>query len=143
MSRSFATFARSSTRASARSTPAGDENSTSNNFSPRRARGMAASRTTVRWSPEARADLFEIWSYYRNEASESVADKIVHGIVERTRQLAEFPLTGRTRDELRAGLRSLAASPHVIFYRVRSEVPEIVRVLHGRRDLDEIFAEEA
>jgi len=35
--------------------------------------------------------------------------------------------------------RSIAVRPHVIFYRVQDGSAEIVRVLHGRRDLDEIF----
>ena len=56
--------------------------------------------------------------------------------------LERHPFGGRSRDELRAGLRSLLSDPYVIFYRVRDGVPEIVRVLHGRRDLDAIFAEE-
>ena len=32
-----------------------------------------------------------------------------------------------------------ATSPHVVFYRVSNDVAEIVRVLDGRRDLEEIF----
>jgi toxin ParE1/3/4 len=32
------------------------------------------------------------------------------------------------------GIRSLSAESHVIFYRVREGVIEIVRVLHGRQD---------
>jgi plasmid stabilization system protein ParE len=36
----------------------------------------------------------------------------------------------------------MAASPHVVFYRVNDDVAEIVRVLDGRRDLDEVFAYE-
>jgi hypothetical protein len=37
-------------------------------------------------------------------------------------------------------VRSIAAWPHVIFYRITGNRTEIVRVLDGRRDLDEIFA---
>jgi len=32
-------------------------------------------------------------------------------------------------------------SPYVIFYRVGESSIDIVRVLHGRRDLDAIFAD--
>jgi hypothetical protein len=38
-------------------------------------------------------------------------------------------------------MRSLAASPHVVFYRVVDGVPEIVRVLDGRQDIEDIFRE--
>ncbi len=34
----------------------------------------------------------------------------------------------------------MAASPHIIFYRVNEGSAEVIRVLDGRRDLDEIFA---
>ena len=57
--------------------------------------------------------------------------------------LEEHPLGGRSREELRPGLRSIAARPHVVFYRVRRAVPEIVRVLDGRHDLEEIFSDDA
>jgi len=50
-----------------------------------------------------------------------------------------FPLAGRSRDEIRAGLRSLTASPQVVFYRLKNDRPEIVRVLDGRQDIEEIF----
>ena len=53
----------------------------------------------------------------------------------------DFPLAGRSRDEIRAGLRSLAASPQIVFYRLKDDRPEIVRVLDGRQDIEEIFSE--
>ena len=56
--------------------------------------------------------------------------------------LDSHPFAGRGRNEVRPGLRSIAASPHVVFYRVNNDVAEIVRVLDGRRDLEEIFAHE-
>jgi len=40
-----------------------------------------------------------------------------------------------------SGLRSVLVSPYVIFYRVGESSLDIVRVLHGRRDLDAIFAD--
>jgi plasmid stabilization system protein ParE len=40
---------------------------------------------------------------------------------------------------LRPGIRSLAAKPHVLFYRVLNELPEVMRILDGRQDIDEIF----
>jgi len=43
---------------------------------------------------------------------------------------------------VRPRLRSFAATPHVVFYRVVDETPEIVRVLDGRQDIDETFEPE-
>jgi toxin ParE1/3/4 len=53
----------------------------------------------------------------------------------------DFPLAGRSRDEIRAGLRSLVSGPHVVFYRLNDDRPEIVRVLDGRQDIEDIFSE--
>jgi plasmid stabilization system protein ParE len=56
--------------------------------------------------------------------------------------LEDHPYAGRPRDEVRTGLRSLAVRPLVVLYRVRTEgIAEIVRVIDGRRDIDEIFAD--
>jgi toxin ParE1/3/4 len=58
------------------------------------------------------------------------------------RLLEAYPLGGRARDELRTGLRSFTARPHVVFYRLTGDTSQIVRVLDGRRDIDAIFADE-
>jgi len=103
---------------------------------------MAGHKRPGLWSPEARTDLFAIWSYYHEEADEHTADKIFRAIVEKSQMLERHPFGGRPRDELRAGLRSLLSDPYVIFYRIHSDGAEIVRVLHGRMDLDEVFRDE-
>jgi plasmid stabilization system protein ParE len=50
---------------------------------------------------------------------------------------SKISFAGRSRNELRPGFRSLATSTHVVFYRVVDDVPEIVRVLYGRQDIEE------
>ncbi len=56
--------------------------------------------------------------------------------------IEDHPFAGWSRDEVRSGLRSLATNPHVVFYRVMNDRPEIIRVLDGRQDIDEIFTED-
>lgn len=104
---------------------------------------MADPRRPINWSPEARADLSEIRNYYMQVAGRHTADRIVREIGEACRLLEDHPFAGRARNEVRPGLRSIAAHPHAIFYRVNNDVAEIVRVLDGRRDLDEIFSPNA
>jgi toxin ParE1/3/4 len=101
---------------------------------------VAGRAVSAIWSPQARADLDEIWNYYLRVASKDTAEKITRGIGNVIAALEAHPLAGRLRDELRPGLRSFAASPHVIFYRVANDVPEIIRVLDGRQDIEDIFA---
>ena len=103
---------------------------------------MAGASGAPIWSSEARADLSDIWNYYGGVAGRRTADKIVWEIGKAVRLLEDHPYGGRARDEVRPGLRSLAANPHVIFYRVGAdELVQIVRVLDGRRDIDAIFDE--
>ncbi|TQF31720.1 type II toxin-antitoxin system RelE/ParE family toxin [Bradyrhizobium sp. UNPA324] len=53
-----------------------------------------------------------------------------------------FPNAGRARDEIRSGLRSLAVAPQVVFYRLKDDRAEIVRVLDGRQDIEAIFSKD-
>jgi toxin ParE1/3/4 len=101
---------------------------------------MAGPRRSIIWSREAEADLEDIWTYYAESAGREVANDIVRAIGDICQMLEEHPLAGRERSEIRPGLRSALSSPHVIFYRVSGDVPEIVRILDGRRDIDEIFS---
>ena len=100
---------------------------------------MAGLSRPALWSPEALADLDEIWDYYAGVAGPNVADKLIREIGRVVTVIEDHPLAGRSRNEVRAGLRSIAANPYVAFYRVVNDRPEIVRVLDGRRDIDEIF----
>jgi toxin ParE1/3/4 len=104
---------------------------------------MAGLKRSVIWSREAEADLEDIWTYYAESAGREVANTIVRAIDDTCRMLEEHLLAGRERNEIRPGLRSALSSPHVIFYRVSGSVPEIVRILDGRRDIDEIFSTES
>ena len=97
-------------------------------------------RGRLLWSPEAEADLADIWDYYAGVASRRTADSVIRAIGDTVRLVEDHPYGGRARDEVRPGLRSIAASPHVIFYRVTAdEIAQIVRVLDGRRDIEAIF----
>ena len=102
---------------------------------------MPSARLVVLRSPEAQEDLIGIWIYLAEQASEQVADRQLAGIESACEKLEHWPNAGRQRDELLPGLRSVLAVPYVIFYHVRNDVVEVVRVLHGRRDIDAIFAE--
>lgn len=53
--------------------------------------------------------------------------------------LIDFPFIGRDRSALSQGIRSIVAYPYVIFYRIEASGIAIIRVLHGRRDIDAEF----
>jgi toxin ParE1/3/4 len=86
----------------------------------------------------ARSDLDEIWFYIAGDNPE-VADKFIRAIVSRFPMLASMPEMGRLRKELAPELRSFSVKNYVVFYRVIENGVEIIRVLHGARDLPPIF----
>ena len=53
--------------------------------------------------------------------------------------LARNPAAGRERPELVSDLRSFLVGRYILFYRPIDDGVEIVRVLHGARDIDSIF----
>lgn len=102
---------------------------------------MPAPRRSPPWSLDAVADLSDIWTYYARAAGRHVADAIAVNIHEACRMLVEHPLAGRARDEVRPGLRCLVVPPHIVFYRIVDGAAEIVRVIDGRRDIEDVFDE--
>ena len=89
-------------------------------------------------SPKAKSDLVEIWSYIADD-SEIRADAFVQTIDKKFHNLINEPFLGIARDEIETDLRSFPVGRHVIFYRFITEGIEIIRVLHGARDLNIIF----
>ena len=94
-----------------------------------------------RITKQADADLDEAWEYLarRNEAA---ADRLLDQVLERAPLHAQFPLMGRPRDDLVPGLRSFVVSSYVIFYRPIGDTIEVLRVLHGSRDIESIMKPE-
>ncbi|MHC4052058.1 type II toxin-antitoxin system RelE/ParE family toxin [Bradyrhizobium sp. 25ACV] len=91
------------------------------------------------WSPEALADIDQLWDYYAEAAGGQTADRVLRQIGKAVALVEDFPFAGRARDEIRSGLRSLTVAPQIVFYRLKDDRAEIVRVLDGRRDIEAIF----
>jgi len=101
---------------------------------------MAEAMRAALWSPEALDDREKIWDHYVGVAGQATAEKLVREIGRVIALIENHPLAGRARNEVRPGLRSFATAPHVVFYRVIDDRPEIVRLLDGRQDIEEQFA---
>ena len=84
----------------------------------------------------ARRDLADIWDYIAKDSPIN-ANRFLKMIAKRVHLLGSNPYAGRSRDELRPGLRSFPVGDYLIFYRVRKSLIEIARVLHGRRKLSD------
>jgi toxin ParE1/3/4 len=92
----------------------------------------------VRISPRASLDLTEIWSYIADD-SVTNADAFIDKRFETIQLLANQPGSGRRREELAHGILSFPFGRYIIFYRASQDAIEIVRVLHGARDIHTIF----
>lgn len=92
----------------------------------------------VRILPRAHIDLFEIWDFI---AADSIvqADKMSDEFDRVFSLIAANPEIGRARDELEEGLRSFPVGHYVIFYEAVQERVEVLRVLHGARDILDQF----
>jgi toxin ParE1/3/4 len=85
--------------------------------------------------------LAEIWEYI-GANNPDAADRLLDNINDKVKLIAESPYIGREREELAPGIRSFPAGRYLIFYRPIADGIEIVRVLHGSRDVDTIISEE-
>ena len=96
-----------------------------------------------RLSPQAEAELDDIWVYVARESgSIEIADRVIDSITERFWLLGLHPQIGRRRDhDLRPGLRSFVAGEYVIIYRVDAEEALILHVIRGSRDIPALFGE--
>ena len=86
-------------------------------------------------SPAAGADLEDIWEYTAGRWGEAQAERYTRDIQAACRALGDATETGRSAEDIRAGYRKLAVGSHMIYFRVRSDGVDIVRILHGRMDI--------
>jgi toxin ParE1/3/4 len=84
--------------------------------------------------PAAQEDVDALWAYIAQHDL-AAADRMIDRIVDATGRLVQFPYSGRDHGDRHPGLRSITASPYLVFYRVMADRIEIVRVLHGARDV--------
>ena len=92
---------------------------------------------TVRRHPLAEQDLVEIYTYISGD-NPIAAEKLVRSINDKCESLARNPMIGRSRPELREGLRSFPYGAYLILYRIVDDGVEIVRVVHAARNLDDL-----
>src|SRR4051794_38870792 len=89
-------------------------------------------------SDEADSDIYSIANHIAADNLEA-ALRWLDTIDEKLARLAEFPGLGPARDELAPGLRSFPVGNYIIAYRRINDGIEVVRVLHGARELRRIF----
>jgi toxin ParE1/3/4 len=89
-------------------------------------------------STDANLDVLEIWLHIARH-NIPAAEKLVDDIEAKCSQLAQVPELGRRRDELQVGLRSVPVRGYIIIYRPVDGGVFVHRVVHGSRDLSQLF----
>jgi toxin ParE1/3/4 len=89
-------------------------------------------------SPQAEIDLDNIWFYIAQDSPKN-ADRFLDLIQGKCELIAGFPSLGESCDELVDGLRSFPVGNYLIFYFPLEDGADIVRVMHGSRDVNTIF----
>jgi toxin ParE1/3/4 len=94
----------------------------------------------VTFTETAQSDLEEIWWYIAQDNPDR-ADNFVDELVDVCRvSLAPMPAIGKPCDSLLPGLWRFPYQSYVLFYRFGNERLEVVRVLHGARDIEALFS---
>ncbi|MEJ0028142.1 MAG: type II toxin-antitoxin system RelE/ParE family toxin [Rhizomicrobium sp.] len=94
--------------------------------------------TKVYYTNRARLDLADLSEYIARD-SPSNAEAFISKLMKKAERIALAPRIYRRRDDLAEDMRSAAFGNHLIFFRVSEEGIEILRIVHGGRDLPRLF----
>lgn len=97
------------------------------------------SENTYILSEAADQDLENIFDFTLNQFGFDQAEKYLLEIEDLFKILVLHPESGKARNEIKEGLYSFPKDNHIIFYRILDKQIQIIRVLHGSRDLPNYF----
>jgi toxin ParE1/3/4 len=93
-------------------------------------------------------DLADQTAWYIVHASQAVADRFVEAVERALQALLDTPGIGAPRPRANPALRDLRMHPvrgfesHLIFYRPLTDGIELIRVLHGARDIEAVLKDD-
>ena len=95
------------------------------------------------WSKDAGDELAEIISYIKYNTGKITAKKVYMKIINRVKQVSENPGGRRISPLLRElginYIHQLNISPWILFYKSGDKKMEIISIIDGRRNLEEIL----
>ncbi len=91
-------------------------------------------------APKAALDLVQIWRYIKKQSSLAIADRVESAIRDRIAFLARNPGAGHWRKNLTdESVKFFPVYSYLIVYRPDTKPLQVVSILHGRRDLEQIL----
>ena len=100
------------------------------------------------YRPRARLDLLEQFLYLAGEATVEVAERYFAAVDRTCTRLAGQPLSGTPYDSGVARLEGMRRAPvsgmaaYLVFYLPSPDGIDVIRVLHGARDIEQLFEAE-
>ena len=95
--------------------------------------------SSFRLAPKAISDLEEILDYIASQDGDARAEKVRLDLVAAMRQLAGTPGMGRTKENVTARpVLFWSVHKYLIVYRPEHKPLEVVRILHGARDPEDL-----
>lgn len=106
-------------------------------------------KASVSFRPQARSDLLEQMLYLDKKASVETAIRFLQAVFDTCELLGRHPQMGRaflSENARLKGIRSFALprpfKNYLLFYSVEEKRVEVVRVLHGSREIEGLLADE-
>ena len=105
-------------------------------------------KSSFAFRPRARLDLLEEFIYLADQATVEVAERYFTAVNRTCARMAKQPLSGTPHDSgiaRLAGMRRVPVSgftTYLPFYVPRGGGIEVVRILHGARDIEDLFTRE-
>ncbi|MDJ1170675.1 type II toxin-antitoxin system RelE/ParE family toxin [Roseofilum sp. BLCC_M154] len=91
-------------------------------------------------SQEAIKDLDEISDYLANFSIEA-GERFIQKFTDKCRKLVTFPNMGKNYQEIMPNLKGMIVDDYIVFYLIKLEEVEIVRVVSGYRNLESVFVD--
>ena len=91
-------------------------------------------------SPSATRDLNQIADYFLTRNLET-GEKLFKEFNKKCKNLANFPIMGRSYAYIKPSLRGLPLDGYIIIYQIIDDGVEILRVVSGRQDLESLFTD--
>jgi len=88
-------------------------------------------------APDAKEDLQDIKKYIAEKLNSPAAVNTVTKITKAIRWLANYPNSGKpliTDKEITRNYRFLVCGNYLVFYQIKSEIVQILRILYGKKN---------
>lgn len=87
----------------------------------------------------AKQDLRGIWDYTYDVWGEAQADKYITALYERFARLAQQPLIGKHRTDIKEGYYCFPQGSHLVFYLILKYSIDIIGIPHKEMDIINYF----